>query len=671
MSTGECEGAACTPFTNRCRAIILGLGSPIPGLVDQYGVSMSELNNSTWGVNYATCERHCSFSAIPISEIFNFATFSAALTSYFLPWLALCAQLPFENAGPGDTFIGLCLAIGSPALITYSLTLTVLNRSWAVKKVQRLLDRSSRYREPNFPAETAATYEQFEERLKSFLVLAVEGQQVPLRASVVRHWLSSLVVSPANTTWWTAVRRQITLSRRKPSLSLHAQISLASIVWVFTIFTGVSAAVGAINTAIQIATSTLWVWLIPVTWGWIWVGTQYDRGSVTIKDALHAATAHRALLPPEYPDPETQEEVQKGIWVESGLTREPTEAATQQGTLEPVANQQPALPTTLGMDTRGDEGNEGPVYNYARAFTWWAFTKRIVVAFEDTLDKMEDNKIPQQNSPQQNNPQQNSPQQNSPQQNSPQQNNSHQPNPRPLLRGSAWQMSKYSNLPTSRQADPPQQASDPAPVRAYSRFRAIEPAVYGRMRNALAVALFAQWGTTGAAIIIAYYTPMIGFGCRSGSYLLYGLVSTAVLFFLVASMLLSHWAMGMYQAQYMASISRGQGGNGHPLRADGVVHWMVCALANVTRVMGKFLAVANSVVLILIGVFEFVGLFDNCWCKACHLQFGDSGWAVLFRSDADYRKIAQGAWVGGIVMATMVSIILCCIFYFPSRAKLR
>lgn len=285
--SSDCDGAACTPFTNICRGLIQGLGSPIPGLVNEFGVPMRDLNNNTWGVNYTTCQAYCGFDAISIvrcssmhlgyshkqtsdfdcvlqSDIFNFATFSSAMTSYFLPWLSLCAQLPFENASPGDTFIGLCLAIGSPALITYSLALTLFNRSWAVREVQRLLDRSARRSQhvPADAAQRAAEFQKFETRLKSFLSLAVEGQQVPLRASVVRHWLSSLIVSPENTTWWATVRERITLSRRKPSLSLHAQISLAGIVWVFTIFTGVSVAVGAINTTIQIATSTLWVWLV-------------------------------------------------------------------------------------------------------------------------------------------------------------------------------------------------------------------------------------------------------------------------------------------------------------------------------------------------------------------------------------------------------------------------
>jgi hypothetical protein len=190
-------------------------------------------------------------------QLFNFATFSAAMTSYFLPWLSLTAQLPFENQGPSETFIGLCLAIGSPALITYSLALTLFNRSWAVGRVKGILDRSRTH-----IGGEGSPFRQFERRLELFLCLAVEGQQVPLRATAVRYWLSSLIVSPSNQAWWVSVKDRINDRRRKATLSLHAQISLAGLVWIFTIVSGISVATGAITTAIQIATSTLWVWLV-------------------------------------------------------------------------------------------------------------------------------------------------------------------------------------------------------------------------------------------------------------------------------------------------------------------------------------------------------------------------------------------------------------------------
>ena len=276
-----CQGAGCTTFTNICRANILQLGGQIPGLVDQYGAPMSQLNNNTWGVTYPVCEEHCGFAKIamvchpsslgavagwtahtdrPQGAAFEFPTFASAMTSYFLPWLTLTAQLPFQNAGPRATFMALCLAIGSPALITYSLALTILNRNWVVDEVEQLLKRSQRVVRP----EVAVAMGHFKSRLRSFSTLAIEGQQVPLRASVIDHWLSSLIAHPgaANTAWWTSVSQSINRGRRKPSFSLHAQISLAILVWAFTLITGISAATGAITTAIQIATSTLWVWLV-------------------------------------------------------------------------------------------------------------------------------------------------------------------------------------------------------------------------------------------------------------------------------------------------------------------------------------------------------------------------------------------------------------------------
>ena len=68
-----CEGAGCTPFTNQCRANILRLGGPIPGLVNQNGVAMSQLDNNTWGVTYPVCEEYCGFAEIamvcPLSSL--------------------------------------------------------------------------------------------------------------------------------------------------------------------------------------------------------------------------------------------------------------------------------------------------------------------------------------------------------------------------------------------------------------------------------------------------------------------------------------------------------------------------------------------------------------------------------------------------------------------------
>ncbi len=517
------------------------------------------------------------------------------------------------------------------------------------------------------------------------------------------------------------------------------------------------------------------------------MGTQYGRGTTAIGSALEIPRAQRALLPPEYPDIQANEGIQEAIWVESGLTREPRQALTQQGILEFQAGQPPALPETLGMDSRGDERQEGPIYTYARVFTWWTFTKRILDAFEASLNKMErgltcsdmpnmsrtqhhnqqfrqsqlqqvapSTEIPDANSPGKENdglvdqvgrPLSDAPStllspspspgpsatkqsaeyeledmdpsdsQNpdwkgkgkatavaSSSNTAPPDTTNTQPRrrkvgeesaPEPFLRlgsspasgsstavqnstradppqnppaASAWQTSRFCDLPDDREpaptSNPPPTTRpiQPAPVRAYSSFAELSAGgAYKRMRKAVLVALFAQWGTTGAAIIIAWFTPMRGFGCRSGSYLVYGLVATGSLFFLVLSMVLSHRAMRLFQRRRRVDAQ--------PFRLSWG-HWGVCALANATRFVGKFLAVANAVILLLIAVFEFCGFFDNCWCKSCYPQYKEGGFAVLFRSDSDYQTIAKGAWIGGILLATFVSVILCCVFYW-GRKKLR
>jgi len=671
------------------------------------------------------------------------------MTSFFLPWLTLTAQLPFENADHSSTFIGLCLAIGSPVLITYSLALTLFNRKWAIDRAKSIIKRSERPRGDTAEAQQLeALHIGFQKRVESFCCLAVEAQQVPLRASVVGHWLSSLVVSPHNTRYWVAVREKIEHSQRKPTFSLHAQISLATIVWLFTLVAGISAATGGINNALQIAYSTLWVWLIPICWGWIWVGTQSDRGSKTIHHALGSPGAHRAASPATFLQQEapkskvfitTETGNQDGISVdtESGLTREPEEAFTQQYMMNPAAPGPIVLPTTIMMESRGDEGAEGPIYTYARVFTWWAFADRIFAAFEATLERMDSGvacasmqlftqPVQQQGG--------NAAPEAAPEVDAqPQVNAAHgqvadplvpvadplapianaQPpaaNPQPpsapslkILEGNSWQTSRYCRLPHRRlppknpqqaqeaapvpppaqggdQGEPPHELAQrgqpnperpedetPAPVHAYIGLRSVHSTVYLRMFHAAGVALLAQWGTTGAAIIIAYYTPMTGFGCRSGSYLVYGATATVVFVLLVLSMVLSHLAMKGYQDVHVNNnVNNFE--TGWRDRTWG--HWFLCVFANLTRLLGKVLAVANSVVLVLIALFEFLGMFDNCWCKSCFPNYGDGGYAVIVRSDEDFRKVAQGAWVGGICMATAVCIILAIIFKFSARAKI-
>jgi hypothetical protein len=177
------------------------------------------------------------------------------MTNYFLPWLALAAQLPFESSGPWDTFIAFCLSLGSPALITYSLMITLLNRNWIQKPFTRLNDRAKH-------AKVRQRFPTYDKRVQAARYFLSESQQVPLRATQIQFQLASLIVLPKNGKWWKGLVHKLDRTRRGTTFSLIAQLLLVIGVWILTITSSLLAAIGNTTTALQIAASTLWIWLV-------------------------------------------------------------------------------------------------------------------------------------------------------------------------------------------------------------------------------------------------------------------------------------------------------------------------------------------------------------------------------------------------------------------------
>jgi hypothetical protein len=58
--------------------------------------------------------------------------------------------------------------------------------------------------------------------------------------------------------------------------------------------------------------------------------------------------------------------------------------------MDAQCDENPTIPTTLWMDIRGDEGLEGPIYHYARAFTWWGFSALLHDSLSSTVATIED-----------------------------------------------------------------------------------------------------------------------------------------------------------------------------------------------------------------------------------------------------------------------------------------
>ena len=177
------------------------------------------------------------------------------MTNYFLPWLALTAQLPFETGSLANNIIAFCMAVGSPALVTYSLTITILNRYW-IRKAFDDLQRTAR---------TKSVHSKFgalENRIHAVRFLLQEAQQVPLRASMEKGWFSSLIVVPSNSEWWTKLERRLKSTRRGVTASLVSQMAFAGIAYLFTVIASFMADLGDPGTALQIASGSVWIWLV-------------------------------------------------------------------------------------------------------------------------------------------------------------------------------------------------------------------------------------------------------------------------------------------------------------------------------------------------------------------------------------------------------------------------
>ncbi|KAF8436493.1 hypothetical protein L210DRAFT_3622432 [Boletus edulis BED1] len=136
-----------------------------------------------------------------------------------------------------------------------------------------------------------------------------------------------------------------------------------------------------------------------------------------------------------------------------------------------------------------------------------------------------------------------------------------------------------------------------------------------------------QWGTTIAAILATWFTPTIGLGCRSLAYLIYGTLSTTVWILLLLSSVLGYYA--------------------HHLTIARVSDWL--------RWIGKSLAIVNAVGIIANSVFQYSGMYDNCYCDSSVYNWGvSSAFNVIspMQSDID---LAQSAWIGALALSLTCS----------------
>ena len=296
----------------------------------------------------------------------------------------------------------------------------------------------------------------------------------------------------------------------------------------------------------------------------------------------------------------------------------------------------------FNLSIYGDEIQPGPVYNYARVFTWRLTAQRLLHYFDTAADNfaarrgmeqvwqdhIRQHQVPTGPA------------------------RARVPNPQPapltlqqlLADASVPRMEAYCGIPRD------------AELTEYPTATEVDSSLWFHVLGAFAMAAFVQWGTTGPAIVIAYLTEAKGLGCRSGSYLLYGVLSAVAFALFVAS-----------AAASRAALLRAQSG-----AAGGLTFRVLRATAVTARLAGRAVAVGNAVWIVLSSVWELVGFFDNCWCQGTQLSWGDKAWVALFKNTIELREYATASWAGGVFMSSFVMAaaygVICLFCYDPGEA---
>ncbi|OAX40785.1 hypothetical protein K503DRAFT_575149 [Rhizopogon vinicolor AM-OR11-026] len=159
------------------------------------------------------------------------------------------------------------------------------------------------------------------------------------------------------------------------------------------------------------------------------------------------------------------------------------------------------------------------------------------------------------------------------------------------------------------------------------------PGVFTRMTIASCAALALQWGTVGAALIVAWFTPTTRIGCRSMSYLIYGALSTLAWMMFITSSILAH-----YSAAYPRRMSQSLSAR------------MALALSHGLRRIGYAIAIVNSNVVILASVFQYSSFYDRCYCNSSVFSREGGAYAVIIQSAAQAAQ-AKSAWIGALALA--------------------
>jgi hypothetical protein len=333
------------------------------------------------GITYLACKEFCGTSYGTL----DWVAFGTGITAWLFPWLALIAQLPFETRNAWGNIISFFICVGSPQLIAFSLAIHVLMSRRIHQCTNKLIHANQEL--PNHPCRDSLI-----STLSHACQFLVRSATSPIQfVSAIEF--RQLIVDPRG--WWEAVTKEMEKTEREwlvislplsridfrlmksRTLSLRFQIIWVLAAQIISIALFFSSSSQQDLGTMGVTVNSLWIWMIPICLGWVWMGTQSTHNKLT--DAIRGASTHLGGEP--------DESVMRGIkdctYDTQYLTAD-EERTKQDGNY----NGRTRRRKVLGCLIEGDMMEPGPVHIYTRLWTHMAVAMDLINGFWKLTQKL-------------------------------------------------------------------------------------------------------------------------------------------------------------------------------------------------------------------------------------------------------------------------------------------
>jgi hypothetical protein len=298
------------------------------GLLDGNGDPVSNVADAT-AISYSLCTSFCG-----TGRDFYVSLFAQDFSSWLLPYLALISQLPFGAQYRLDNLMSAILTIGSPALAGYSLFITLLNSRWINRRFSQSVDY------PNS---------------RSTVSIISSLQQSPLTLHSDLATFASLVVLPENDSWWQYFSELVDYTH---TWSIASATSIAWVVVAYILSVVNSPSDVFVNAqAGAEATSSIWLWLIPIVMGWLQLSPKCDFNR--LQAAYERADRHARAGMADRPIATPPASVQRALTI----------TAQEEDVVSP------------------DELLTPPVFNYSRSLQWACTAEDVFLMYKAASEK--------------------------------------------------------------------------------------------------------------------------------------------------------------------------------------------------------------------------------------------------------------------------------------------